>query len=581
MDLSKLQERTTVAPFYRQAEKFGDRPLVHHHADGRWQPVSWREMRDRALAIAARLVQEGVETGDRVIVMAPNRVEWLDADMGIQSAGAVTVPIYPSSTEETVRAVAENSGAVLAFAGDEKLAAKLKDKGALRKVVLMDGELAEWMRSTPAGETLAEVERRIQAVGPEDLATIVYTSGTTGEPKGVMLKQRAIADIIGSCLQAFPIGEEDVALSFLPYSHIFERVNGAYLGVVAGGTGYLARSFDTLVEDIAVARPTLMTGVPRVFEKMHQAVMAEVEKQPGWKQALFHWALGQGRTGGPLRPLADRVVLKRIRTQLTGGRLRFFVSGGAPLAPHIEEFFWALGIKILQGWGMTETASGATSNTLDAHRLGTVGRALPGVEVKIAADGELLVLSPGNMTGYYGNEEATREVLDADGWLHTGDVGEVDSDGFLKITDRKKDLIKTAGGKFVAPQPLEARLADDPLIERSVVLGDQRPYVVALVVPSWEAVRARLGLDADPTQLVDDDRLREAIQKRIDQVNSGLGSWETIKQFKLLPEDFSEERGEVTPSLKVKRRVVQETYKAEIEEMYEQGKSHQQERRAG
>ena len=581
MDLSRLQDRTTLAPFFRQAERFGDRPLIHHHREGGWRPVSWREMRDRALAIAGRLVEEGIRPGDRVIVMAPNRVEWLNADTAIQAAGAITVPVYPSSTKDTARAIVENSEAVLAFAGDDQLAAKLKGPGGLQRVVLMDSELAGWMSTPPGSETLAEVERRILAVGPDDLATIVYTSGTTGEPKGVMLTQRAIADIIDSCLEVFPIGEDDVSLSFLPFSHIFERVNGAYLGVVAGGTGYLARSFDTLVEDIAVARPTLMTGVPRVFEKMHQAVMAEVEKQPAWKQSLFRWALRTGRAGGPLRPLADRLVLKPIRTRLTGGRLRFFVSGGAPLAPHIEEFFWALGIKILQGWGMTETASGATSNTLEAHRVGTVGRPLPRVEVRIAGDGELLVKSPGNMTGYYRNQKATDELLDSDGWLHTGDVGELDSDGFLRITDRKKDLIKTAGGKFVAPQPLEARLADDPLIERSVVLGDERPYVVALVVPAWDAVRSRLGLAGEPDQLVKDERLREAIQKRIEQVNSGLGSWETIKQFTLLPHDFSEERGELTPSLKVKRRVVQESYKDAIEEMYAQGKDYQRDRKAG
>ena len=269
--------------------------------------------------------------------------------------------------------------------------------------------------------------------------------------------------------------------------------------------------------------------------------------------------------------IADRLVLSKLRYLLTGGRLRFFVSGGAPLSREVEEFFWSIGIKILNGWGMTETSSGACSNTLDAHRFETVGRPLPGVEMRVAEDGELLVKSPGNMLGYFRNESATAETL-TEGWLHTGDVGEIDPDGFIRITDRKKDLIKTAGGKFVAPQMHEARLQQAPEIERAVVLGDQRPYVVALIVPDWRAMKLATGLDGDPAQLVEDARVRAQVQRHVDELNRGLGSWETIKYFALLPHDFSEEAGELTPTLKIKRRVVEEHHRDKIDAMYAHGK---------
>jgi len=318
-----------------------------------------------------------------------------------------------------------------------------------------------------------------------------------------------------------------------------------------------------------------MVSVPRVYEKMHQQVMAIVREQPPYRRAIFRWALAQGRrrTSGqpaPLYPLADRVVLSPIRRRLTGGRLRFFVSGGAPLSTEVESFFWAIGVKVLNGWGMTETASGATSNTERRHEFETVGPPLPGVDLKIAGDGEILVKSPGNMVGYYNNAEATAETLE-DGWVRTGDIGEVDSAGFLRITDRKKELLKTAGGKFVAPTPMETRLMQDPAIERVVVIGDERPYVTALIVPDWKTLEVEHGIAGRPEDLSDDDRAKAVVQRGVDDLNRDLGSWETIKYFALLPHDFTEESGELTPTLKVKRRIVQERYRDQIETMY-QGK---------
>jgi long-chain acyl-CoA synthetase len=412
-------------------------------------------------------------------------------------------------------------------------------------------------------------------VVPDDLATLVYTSGTTGLPKGVMLPHRSFVDMARSCLEVFDIGPDDESLSFLPYSHVFERINGVFVGLAAGGSAWIARGIPKLVDDLQECRPTVMVAVPRVYEKMHQQVMAIVREQPPHRRAIFRWAVDQGRRRmrgrrALLYPLADRVVLSAIRRRLTGGRLRFFVSGGAPLSAEVESFFWAIGVKILNGWGMTETSSGATSNTEQRHEFETVGPPLPGVDIRIADDGEILVSSPGNMVGYYNNPEATAETLDG-AWVRTGDIGEVDAAGFVRITDRKKELLKTAGGKFVAPAPMETRLMQDAAVERAVVIGDERPYVTALIVPDWKTLEVVHGIAGRPEDLCDDERAKAVVQRGIDELNRDLGSWETIKYFTLLPHDFTEEGGELTPTLKVKRRIVQERYRDQIETMY-QGK---------
>jgi long-chain acyl-CoA synthetase len=582
VDANALPERTTAGVFFRQAERLGDQVILRHWQGDSWRALTWAEMRDRALGVAATLVELGVEPGDRVLMMAENRVEWLIADVGIQAAAAVTVPVYPSTSAKTAALIAENSEAVLAIAGSDEIAERLPPAGALKRTVKLEGEVTEWMRRRPAAAELKEIESRLQAVKPDDMASIIYTSGTTGEPKGVVLAHRNFVDKARAGLKVFQVDENDVELSFLPYSHVFERIDGVFVGMLAGGSAYLARGVDQLVDDIREVRPTIVLSVPRLYEKMYQRVMHTVREQPAFRRRLFEWGLRVGRAAsedgrrGLRYRLADRLVLARARELLTGGRLRFFLSGGAPLATEVEQFFWSIGVKILQGWGMTETSSGVTSNTEEHHRYGTVGRPLPGYEIKIADDGEVMVQGPGVMLGYFRNEKATEEVL-SDGWLHTGDIGEVDRDGFLKITDRKKDLIKTAGGKYVAPQPLEARLQSDSLIERAVVIGDQKPYCVALIVPDWNAVKSELRLGGQPATLVADEKLRGRVQEIVDRVNQDLGSWESIKYFKLLPEDFSEQAGEMTPTLKVKRRVVQERHAEEIDEMYREGRAHRQE----
>jgi long-chain acyl-CoA synthetase len=575
VDIGAISDRTVPGIFLRQAARLGDRVFLHHWTGERWEPMSWDRMRDLALRVATRLVDLGIQPHDRVLLMSPNRIEWSYTDLGIQCAGAVSVPVYASSTEETTQQIAANSEAVVAVAAGEEEAAKLRSAAGLRCVVTMDRDLAGWASGEFLDRHRPEVERRLAGVQPDDLATIIYTSGTTGEPKGVVLLHRNLIDMARSCLQAFTIGEQDVGLSFLPLAHVLERESSFVVGMMAGTSGYLARSIEGLVDDLRDVRPTIMVSVPRVYEKMFDRVNEQVAAAPALRRMLFNWAVATGRRRAEGRPapgyaLADRLVLSRLRTALTGGRLRFFVSGGAPLARDVEAFFWAIGVKILQGWGMTETTSGATSNTETEHRYGTVGRALPGVELRVAEDGEILVRGPGIMQGYFRNEQATAEVLDAEGWLRTGDVGELDDGGFLTLTDRKKDLIKTAGGKYVAPQPIEARLQEDPGVERALVIGDGRPYCVALMVPNWEHLRGALRLagTAGRAELAEDPRVRDYLQARVEAVNAGLGSWESIKYFHVVPEDFSEAEGELTPTLKVKRRVVTERHAREIDELY-------------
>jgi long-chain acyl-CoA synthetase len=565
LDPAAIADRTTVGVFFRQAAKYGDRALVHHLVDGRWETESWNEMRRHVLAVASGLVDAGVKPGDRVVLIGENSLRWLHSDFGIQSAGAITVPIYPNSTPEIASKIIANSGAVYAIASHPALAAKLKGE-SIRETALMEEQVAGWLGHGPT--RLDEIAARLGRIQPDDLCTIVYTSGTTGDPKGVELAHRNLVDVSRAAVEVHPVGDTDSALSFLPYAHVFERINDIFVGIVYGAEFWISRGQDHLAEELGEVKPTVMCSVPRMYEKMYAAVMARVRKASSTRRALFGWAIGVGTrkfhsaSPGPLLGLqhriADRLVLRSLRTLLTGGRLRFFISGGAALSREVEEFFWAIGVPILNGWGMTETSSGVCSNTLHQHRFLTVGKPFPGVEIKIAEDGEIMVKGVGNMRGYHGNPEATAEVL-KDGWIYTGDIGEFDQDGFLRITDRKKSLFKTAGGKYIAPLQLEHGLLANPLVSRAVVIGDGRPYVTALVVPDWDAARSQ-GLDRAAVQA--------SIQATVDAQNATLGRWETIKYFTLLERDFTEESGELSLKLDVKRKVVVDHYREQIEAMY-------------
>ena len=519
-------------------------------------------MRRDVLAVASGLIEAGVKPGDCVVLIGENSVAWLWCDFGIQAAGAITVPIYPNSTPEIVAKIIENSGATYAIASDPKLAAKMN----LKKIALVDEEVAEWVRHGPTQAN--EIASRMARIDPDQLCTIVYTSGTTGDPKGVELAHRNLVDISRAAVKVHPITDTDHSLSWLPYSHVFGRINEIFVGIVYGGQTWISRGPDHLAQELQEVQPTVMCSAPRVYEKMYAAVLVRVRGLSSVQRAMFDWSLGVGKQhfhakspGSWLRMkyrVADRLVLAGLRNRLTGGRLRFFISGGAALAREIEEFFWAIGVPILNGWGMTETSSGVCSNTLGEHRFLTVGKPFPGVDIKIAGDGEILVKGPGNMLGYHRNAAATAEMM-KDGWVYTGDIGEFDSDGYLKITDRKKSLFKTAGGKYIAPVPLEQGLMRNPLLVRALVIGDGKPFVTALVMPDWEDARKQ-GLDSDA--------VRSSIQKTIDELNAHLGHWETIKYFTMLDHDFTEDAGELSLKLDVKRKAVADHYRDQIDAMY-------------
>lgn len=565
IDPESISDRTTVGVFYRQVAKYGDRQFLHYRDDdGPWQVLTWNDMQRRILAVASALIDKGVNAGDRVLIMSENRIEWLYCDFAIQSVGGVTVPIYPNVSAEAVEIIAKDSAAVLGISGHTELASKMQPSPP--RVVTMDQEVRKWAATEP--EHVEVIAERLANIRPDDLCTLAYTSGTTGVPKGVELMHRNVVDISRAVATAHPITDKDTAIAWLPWSHVYGRINDVFQGMLIGLTGWISRGPDHLGEELREIKPTLMTSIPRVYEKMYAAVMSRVQTSSPVRRAVFKWALRVGtrfsQTPNPSpllkaqRSLADRLVLKPIRLLLTGGNLRFFVSGGAGLARDIEEFFWALGVPILNGWGLTETSSGVCSNTLNAHKFLTVGKPFPDVELKIADDGEILVKGPGNMRGYHNQPAATAEVLH-DGWFSTGDIGEIDSDGFLKITDRKKSLFKTAGGKYIAPLQLEHELLSDPLVTRAVAIGEGRPYVTALIVPDWDAAKSQ-GLD--------EAAVRTRVQADVDRLNAGVGHWETIKYFTLLPRDFTEESGELSLKLDVKRKVVSERYKDQIEAMY-------------
>jgi long-chain acyl-CoA synthetase len=551
--------------------------------------------------VSAGLQSLGVRPEQVCAILSATRIEWILADFGILCAGAATSAIYPSSTAEECAYILADSGAVVAFVDTDeqvaKLASRRSELPALRKVVVFEG------RPTPDGwvTTFADLEEQgrafdrsqpgsfeetATAVRGDALATLLYTSGTTGRPKGVELthacwvSQSRAVELSGilshpDCFQYF----------WLPLAHSFGKMIGTAQLRIGFGTAVDGR-IDKIVENLAVLRPTFVCAVPRIFEKVHAKVLAGAREGGALKAALFRWALDVGlaarraeRAGkhpgivlAAQRAAADRLVFQRIRS-LFGGRLQFFVSGSAPLAREVAEFFDAMGVAILEGYGLTETSAATHVNKLDAWRVGTVGQPLPGMSVKIAEDGEVLVRGPWVMRGYHGLPEQTAETLDPEGWLHTGDVGLVDREGYLTITDRKKDLIKTSGGKYVAPAELESRLKTAcPLASQVLVHGDRRSFVTALVTLDPEAARrwaAMNGFEArDLAALAQLPELKAAVQRGFDKVNAVLPRFATVKKFRILPAEFSEAAGEVTPSQKLKRKVIEARHRGELDAMY-------------
>ena len=563
--------------------------------------MSSKEVFERVRELALGFASLGVAAGDKVAIVSESRPEWVMSDLAALSLGAVTVPIYPTLSGAQARYILDDSGARLAIVSTrlqlEKIQEVRHQLPALEAVAVMDEATAA--KASVLG--LEEIARRGHArmngewgtaknyrddarkIQPGDLATIIYTSGTTGEPKGVMLTHANLLSNLIAAAEVLDVGVDDVALSFLPLSHAFERL-ASYLFLYTGVTMIFAESFDTIGRDVAQVRPTVMTGVPRVYEKIQARILEKGGAAPGLKGTLFKWALKnglagaharlQGKSPGPLTglqwTLADRLVFSKVR-EGTGGRLRFVVSGSAPLPASVAEFFMAIGLPIIEGYGLTETAPVLTVNPLDAPRAGAVGKAVRDVEIRIADDGEILARGANVMKGYYNKPDATADVL-KDGWFHTGDIGTIDGDGYLRITDRKKDLLVTSGGKKIAPQPIEAILKRSPLISEAVVLGDRQRYAAALIIPDFAALEKRLKdlgrPPAEREQLVEREDVVALYQEIVDGLNRELSQYERIKKIAVLPREFSIESGELTPTLKVKRKVVEEKYRDAIQQLY-------------
>jgi len=594
-----MTETSLGKVFWSRVDRYGSRTALKVKRKGAWVDISWQEWGRNVRSFSLGLLCLGLEEGECVALLSENRPEWTFADLAVLSLNAFDAPIYATNLPDAVEHIIHDSASRFVVVSTESQLKKIEEvRGRLphlKKAILMDPALPhseEWVTTFEEVQRLGEEKgdpkelgRRLDAVQPQNLATLIYTSGTTGLPKGVMLTHENFLSNIRGVREVIPIRETDIALSFLPLSHSFERMAGYYTVLYVGGTIAFAESIDKVPENIQEIRPTVMCSVPRLYEKMHARILGTVEAEPPAKKKIFHWSLDvgaqvsklvQAKKDVPLSlkakyAIADRLVFRKLRERM-GGRLRFFVSGGAPLAREIAEFFHAAGILILEGYGLTETTPVISANRPTHFKLGSVGQPLPNLEVKIAPDGEILVRGPSVMKGYYNRPEETREVLSEDGWFATGDIGYLDQDNFLYITDRKKDIIVTAGGKNVAPQNLENLLKLNRYIEQVCVIGDRRKYLTALIVPSFpelEAFAQEKGIPfEDRKALIEHPEVRKIFQDAVDEVNAQLPRYETLKKFTVLPNEFSQETGELTPTLKVKRRVVGEKYKTLIDRMY-------------
>jgi long-chain acyl-CoA synthetase len=594
-------EVTTLIELFRRAVS-RERNLLNYKKDGHWRSCSSRELESQVRAVTMGLYSLDVRVGDRVGILSENRVEWTIADLGVINCGAVDAPIYATQSPKQVAYILNDAGVEVLFISNQSQYDRVRDAlnncPKLRVIISFDpidassGMVMSFSELLARGRAADREEPELyealrEIVTPESLATLIYTSGTTGDPKGVMLTHANLVSNTLANFQNSELEEGEVALTFLPFSHILERTT-IYMYLYAGVSVFYAESVETVARDMAEVRPHFMTSVPRLFEKVHARAMEKAEEKGEPRAAIARWAVdvakqwaqnaSEGREAGVVLNLkhkvADALVYSKLREAL-GGRVRALVSGGAPLAPELARFFYGAGMPIYQGYGLTESSPVITCNTPRANRLGSVGKPIPGVSVRIAEDGEILASGPNIMRGYFNRPAETEEALDTDAegrvWLRTGDIGHLDADGYLFITDRKKDLIKTSGGKYVAPQPIENAIKRSQYVNQVVVIGDGRKFPAALIVPQMDSLRAyarRQGIVAEESELINHPKIIDLIENEVETRTTDLSQHEKIKAVLLLPRELTVEGGELTPTLKIKRRVVVEKNKGQIDRLY-------------
>jgi len=602
--MSVATEFSTIPQmFLMTTEKFGqeERPVLQYKAESGYIGISYAELREKVEQFAHGLAAMGLKRGDRVAIVSENRPEWVISDQAIVALGGVDVPLYTTMTAKQNEFVFNNAVVKYVIVSNQfqlnKVMRIFENVKSLEKVILMtEKDLIPDARVVPFSAVyedgrafMAENPDYLNAsrktVKPEDLLTLIYTSGTTGNPKGVMLTHENLCSNIVSSAEVIKIGPDDVMLSFLPLSHSFERMAGYYTALACGATIAYAESVETVRDNMLEVKPTIVTTVPRLFERIHSRVLKQVDSSPPLRRKIFYWAVNVGREyaqaskRGSVSPalrmrhgLADRLVFSKLRAR-TGGRIKFFVSGGAALGREFGEFFESVGLKIIEGYGLTETSPVISANRVDNYKFGSVGMVIPGVEVRIDHDGEILTKGPNVMKGYWKNKQATKEVLDSDGWLHTGDIGVIDAEGFIYITDRKKHLFVSSGGKNIAPQPIENLFLSSKYIEQFMLIGDRRMFLTALIVPDYDTLQefadARNIPYASNADLAKNPMINELIETEISQVQKDLANYERVRRFTLLESPFTIENGELTPTQKVKRKSVEERYSRLIDGMYQ------------
>lgn len=574
--------------------------IMKYKVDGKYIGITYEEFREETEIFSLGLTSLGFKKDEKISIISENRPEWIYSDMAILILGGLDVPLYPSLTAESIEFILNNSdskGIIVSTKFQLNKILKIRKKCKSLEFIIVLNEF-DRIEDDSSIFTFKEIQEKgkefrlkhptlfaesIQLADENDLCTIIYTSGTTGEPKGVMLTHKNILANSKAALEVLPIKDTDIWLSFLPLSHIFERMTSYYTGFASGGTMCFAESIEKISTNLLEVRPTLMTSVPRLFERMYARIIKKVESQPKKKQKIFYWAVNVNKQYYDLKKqekssfilnvkhkLADKLVCEKLR-KFTGGRLRFFVSGGAALPRELAEFFEAIGILIVEGYGLTESSPVIAANKPDDYQFGSVGKIMPNLEVKIAYDGEILVKGPSIMKGYYKNKKETDKVL-KDGWLYTGDIGVFDARGFLMITDRKKHLFKTSGGKYIAPTPIENLFATSKYIDQFVVIGDRRMFISALVVPDFEAIKEYADTNniryEENKDLIVNDEIYKLIEKDMVKFQKQLANFERVRKFVLLDKPFTIENGEITPSLKIKRKVVEQRYEKLIDSMY-------------